>query len=107
MPRLMQEGMAAFLKDFKEKAERAFYSYVKTQRAIKTRYTWKYAKRAFEESRQPIFIDLNENELLQIDNVFFENGLGKLIKKDYFINRIKEKIALRNWEYLNPENQAH
>jgi competence CoiA-like predicted nuclease len=57
-------------------------------------YDWKYARKDFNSAKCPIFIDINEDELLQVENGSVERGCdGKLIKKKRFMERIKERSA--------------
>jgi competence CoiA-like predicted nuclease len=55
-------------------------------------YTWKYSRTAFRYANNPVFIDLNNSELIQIEKGRTARGLGKLIEKARFMQRIQERI---------------
>lgn len=65
----------------------------KERKSNSKNYRWKYAKKAFQEPKQPIFVDLNDKEIFQIENEFIEGGVGKLFEEEYFLNRVYDKIA--------------
>lgn len=78
---------------FKSKARSYAMKTLLNRKSVKTRYIWKYARLAFNYSRRPVFIDLNEKELFLLKEDCVDGQcLGTLFKKDYFLSRIKDKI---------------
>lgn len=56
------------------------------------KYKWKNARKHYNIAKRPVYIDLNDNYIFQVHNSFVEGSSdGKLIKKDRFIERIKER----------------
>jgi competence CoiA-like predicted nuclease len=63
-------------------------------------YNWKHAKTDFNVAKRPVYLDLNENEILQLENGSVRKGNGgKLIRKDRFLGRIKERIDTLRKDY--------
>jgi hypothetical protein len=55
-------------------------------------YQWKYARTSFNVSKRPLYIDLNDTHIFQLENGnVAEGNKGNLIKKNHFIARIKER----------------
>lgn len=87
------ENINAYIEEFKNKSLNEFKRVVSNKNICKTRYVWKYSRQAFNFAKNHIFIDLNNEELFQIKNGCVQGGCeGKLIKKEYFMARIKKRI---------------
>lgn len=93
-PHLYLDEQDQFKAELRENIRKEFLNYISKRKIGKTEYIWKYARRAFSESKQPIFIDINNEELIQIQNGEIYFGEGKLVKKEYFLKRIYKKIVL-------------
>ncbi len=94
VPWLYTEEQNQFKTELKKNARKEFLNCVNKRKIKKTQYRWKYARSAFSESKRPIFIDINDEELIQIQNGEIQFGDGKLVKKEYFLNHIYKKIDL-------------
>jgi hypothetical protein len=83
-----------YFNDFNRRSEQEYQKYISKKHSFSCSYNWKRSKRDFNIAECPVFIDLNEDELFQIEKGNMDGGKGHLIKKDHFLARIKERIDL-------------
>lgn len=96
------EDINKYCKEFKLRSFSEFQRVVSRKNICKTKYVWKYSKQAFNSAKYPIFIDLNNEEIFQIKKGWVEGGCeGNLIRKDFFLARIRQRIMNASKEYSN------
>jgi competence protein CoiA-like protein len=92
--RLNRTSVDLWILKFMENSLKEYRRQIETRQLQEVGYQWKYIRSAFSKTNQTIFIDINEKEMLQIENLKLREGIGKLWKKEYFLSRLKSRKEL-------------